>query len=906
MKKTFLLVLALYFIAFRASAITVDVTNLTPRNYSAPVANSLAWAVAQVNGAGAGTHVIRILIAGNLNEGEYAPYSITNNNVTIDGTLAPGWACGVPTFFWNGPGYAPVAFSGNNIVIKGIGINGNALNVSGSGFKMFGCWIGLNTTGTASAGSTPGPAAINLTGGTATVGYSSSACGRNIFASSGVTNIMTINSAGNTVNGNYFNTGSNGNTLINSVTGSTIVVQGANNRLDSNVVLGSAGGGAFAGIAVNGASSNLNINHNYIGVNRTGTLSNGAAGYGNGGYGIYTSGAITGASFFTGNIISNNRQSGVSLESAITDLTINNNIVGLPGSGIQASTIYGNGDAGIRAVTASAVLTNLTIDNNTVCNSGLINSGTNQATNTGIIFNAASVNSATISNNYAGIDRSFNLAGNQFPGVYFFSCGNMGGSNAANVVVHNNVVGDNGAFAATPSHGMASYQSNYFTIRNNYIGIGPGGQNIGNVANGIEINSSNNFIIRDNNIQNNKGRRAAASFDACGGIITFQSTIGTIQGNIVSNNLNAGGAFVNNHGVVIQQGGQILIGGTGANQPNTINSNGTHGVFVFDGANNVQMTRNIISCNASMGISLNVAGDPNTIGAKGVGNTSMTSGPTLSTTGCPGAGVPGSGNASGTSPGTNSTIEIFTTPPCKTCPNVLRGEANSYQQTVTATGTTWSATGVVGNVSVTATNSVGSGGYFPTSRFSDCQVCSLPITLLYFNGQRQNFEVVLNWATSMELNNKGFTIERSENGQTFYAIGSVEGAGNSSSFLQYQFVDKQPLSGISYYRLKQEDVDGTQSFSTIISVSQKTSSGISLFPNPAQSEVSIVLLNSDVQGSASIRVYNVLGQEVFVTLASSEALRGGVHLELSTLPQGTYTVKLITSNQEWVEQLIKK
>ncbi len=438
------------------------------------------------------------------------------------------------------------------------------------------------------------------------------------------------------------------------------------------------------------------------------------------------------------------------------------------------------------------------------------------------------------------------------------------------------------------------------------MGIGPGGQNIGNISSGIEINTSNNFVITNNNVQNNKGRRTAAVADACAGIITFASSLGRIQNNNVSNNLNAGGGYVTNHGIVVQQGGQVLIGGTGANEPNAINSNGTHGVFVFDGANYVQMTRNIISCNTSMGISLNVAGDPNTIGAKSVGNTSMTTGPTLSTTGCPGAGVPGSGNASGTSPGTNATIEIFTTPPCKTCPNVLRGEANSYQQTVTATGTTWSATGVVGNVSVTATNSAGSGGYFPTSRFSDCQVCSLPITLLYFNGQRQNFEVVLNWATSMELNNKGFTIERSENGQTFYAIGTVDGAGNSSSFIPYQFVDKQPLAGISYYRLKQEDVDGTPSFSAIITVSQKASSGIVLFPNPAQSDVSIVLLNSDLQGPASIRVYNVLGQEVFASVTSSEALRTGLSLDLNNLPQGTYTVKLLTATQEWVEQLIKK
>ena len=904
--KTIFLYITLFLSALSASALTVDVTNLNYKNYTTPTVNSFSWAVAQVNAAGAGTHVIRIMIAGNFNEPEYAPYSIANSNVTIDGTQAPGWTCGAPSFFWNGPGYAPVAFSGNNIVIKGMSVTGIAFNVTGSGFKMFGCLIGLDNAGVASSGSTPGGSVMSLSGGSATIGYSSSACGRNVFASSGVTNTMIISGNGNTVNGNYFNTGTNGNSRINSTTGSVILVQGNNNTLDSNVILGSAGGGAFGGIQVNGASNTLNINHNYIGVNKTGTLSNGGAGYGNTGYGIYTSAGVTGSSFFTANVISNNRQSGISLEGTTTGLTINNNIVGLPGSGIQGAVIYGNGDSGIRAFSASAVITSLSIDNNTVCNSGFINSAGNASTNSGIIFNSAVVNSVTVTNNYTGVDRSFNLAGNQFPGIYFFSCGTMGGSNVANVLVQQNVVGDNGHYATTPSNGIATYSSNYYTIDNNYVGIGPGGQSLGNVSSGIEISSSTNFLIINNNIQNNKGQRTSAVAEACAGIILYQSSLGTIQNNIVSNNLNGGGSFVTNHGIVVQQGGQILIGGTGASQPNTINSNGTHGVFVFDGANNVQMTRNIISCNASMGISLNVAGDPNTIGAKGVGNTSMTSGPTLSTTGCPGAGVAGSGNASGTSPGSNATIEIFSTPPCKTCPNVLRGEASSYQQTVTAAGTSWSATGVTGNVSVTATNSTGSGGYFPTSRFSDCQVCSLPITLLYFNGQRNNFEVLLTWATAMELNNKEFMIERSEDGISFYTMGTVTGAINSSNVLRYEFTDKQPLPGISYYRLKQEDVDGTQSFSRIIAISERASSGISVFPNPAHSEVSVVLFGTELIGTGTVKLYNVLGQEIFTASVSSNTLQIGISIDVSSLSQGTYALKVITNTQEWVEQLIKR
>lgn len=904
MKNVFLLVLTFLFSILNVSAITVNVTNTNIVNYAPPTPNSFAWAIAQVNAAGAGTHTINIMVAGVLNDPQYAPYHITNNNVTIDGTQAPGYVCGTPTFFWQGPGYAPVTVSGTGGVFKGMGIAGIRLVVSGAGFKMFGCWYGLNTTGTGQFASVPGPEGISLTGGNARIGFSSSACGRNVFASQGVTNTMLVSGDNNFINGNYFNTPANGSTrLTTGVTGAVIVVSGNNNTLDSNVVLGSAGGGNFGGICINGASDAINIRRNHVGVNAAGTLSNGAAGYGNNGFGVFSLAAITGSSFITGNVISNNRQSGISLGGNVSGLTINDNIVGLPANGVQASTIYGNGDAGIR--TLAVTVSNLLIHNNTVCNSGLINTGTNQSTNTGIIFNSSAVSSAVVSDNYTGVDRTFNLAGNQFPGIYFYDCGVMGGSNVANVRVINNVVGDNGQFTTTPSNGIAAAASSYFTIDNNFVGIGPGGQNIGNVSSGIELNSCTNFVVTNNNIQYNKGRRPPTVADACAGIITYQSTTGRIQGNVIANHSNAGVGFVNNNGIAIQQGGQILIGGTAAGQPNNINNNGTHGVFVFDGANNVQMTRNIITCNTSMGISLNVAGDPNTIASKGVGNTSMTSGPTLILAGCPGGGVVGSGNASGTSPGTNATIEVFATPPCKTCPNVLRGEAQSYQQTVTATGTTWTATGVSGNVSVTATNSVGSGGFFPTSRFSDCQTCSLPIVLLFFNGHYLGDDVLLNWATSSEKNNKLFTVERSSDGSSFYPIGVLDGAGNSSLTRNYSFTDEQPLVGISYYRLRQTDFDGEETYSNVITIVKEANSSMVLYPNPASDQVSVFMNQYDEIGLVSIKLYNTLGQEVYTSLVDGINLASGVSLDLSSLPQGSYVVKLLTAHGEWVERLVK-
>ncbi|MDF2457146.1 MAG: hypothetical protein K0R51_3139 [Cytophagaceae bacterium] len=913
-------------------ATTFTVTQLAGNApWDSPTSNngSFAGALLAVNAAGAGPHTIAFNLP--------APYTIdiggmtttlaANSNITIDGLTQPGSVCNTAIRVGLDAGYATFSFANQtNMVLRGIRFNCGLVINGGSGLSMTSCFFGLNVAGTALAGAVVGNAQLEIINHSgATIGTATS-CEGNVFsgrgASSSYTNALVINnSPSTTIQYNFFCTERTGATLLGYVSGSVILCQGGTGNIIRNNVIG---GGVVdkAGIEINsGTNTNLTITQNKIGVNTMGVFFGSAtSNQGNIGHGIWFSAGGTAANAqVTNNVVSANGQSGIFVNAANTGYTISDNIVGLPQTGIQGAQNYGNGFAGI--IVKGVSTSNLTIHNNTVCKNGWRSASPSfQDETVGIILSGCTVPTGatvTISNNYVGVDRSFNLAGNIFTGIYLFQDGTMSNGVKANVQIINNVTGDNGETpgAIVNSHGIAVYNSNAFTITGNYIGVGPGGQNIGNSANGIEINTAANFTFANNQVAYNKGRRTSADAEACSGVMLFTASNGYVQNNNIYSNTNAGVGFVNNHGVVAQRGGGLLIGGTGAGEPNSINNNGTHGVFVLDGADNVEIRRNIISCNNSMGISLNIAGDPDTEASKGVGNASygVPEGPTLATTGCPGAGIPGSGNANGNAPA-NSLVEVFDTPSCKTCTTgsgSLRGEASSYQQQVTATaGATWSATGVTGTVSITATSptttAVGGNNFRKTSRFSTCQTCSLPITLLYFNGQRNSFDVVLTWATAMELNNKEFTIERSENGSSFYPIGVVQGAGNSSSHIQYQFVDKQPLPGISYYRLKQEDVDGTQSFSAIIAVSQKASSGISLFPNPAQSDVSIVLLNSDLQGPASVRVYNVLGQEVLVSLCSSEELRVGIHLELSALPQGTYTVKLITSTQEWVEQLIKK
>jgi hypothetical protein len=102
----------------------------------------------------------------------------------------------------------------------------------------------------------------------------------------------------------------------------------------------------------------------------------------------------------------------------------------------------------------------------------------------------------------------------------------------------------------------------------------------------------------------------------------------------------------------------------------------------------------------------------------------------------------------------------------------------------------------------------------------------LPIELLYFEARPNGNEVTCTWATVSEFNNDHFTVERSADGYAFEEVGTVDAAGESRSLMAYSFTDPSPLHGLSYYRLRQTDVDGTTTVSTIIAVLMSDAAGM--------------------------------------------------------------------------------
>ena len=112
----------------------------------------------------------------------------------------------------------------------------------------------------------------------------------------------------------------------------------------------------------------------------------------------------------------------------------------------------------------------------------------------------------------------------------------------------------------------------------------------------------------------------------------------------------------------------------------------------------------------------------------------------------------------------------------------------------------------------------------------------LPIDLLSFNANLTGNNVLLNWATSQEVNAKEFGIEKSTDGRNFSYIGTIA-AKNTGNGSHYSFIDYNVSDGHLFYRLKLVDKDGAFKSSKIVSIKKGliVETGIKVFPNPVAS-----------------------------------------------------------------------
>jgi len=172
---------------------------------------------------------------------------------------------------------------------------------------------------------------------------------------------------------------------------------------------------------------------------------------------------------------------------------------------------------------------------------------------------------------------------------------------------------------------------------------------------------------------------------------------------------------------------------------------------------------------------------------------------------------------------------------------------------------------------------------------------ALPVGLLYFNAVPDNGRVDLSWATSSELNNAWFTVERSKDGVTFDQVvrqATKAFDGNSNVQLDYTAVDPKPYNGLSYYRLKQTDKDGKEAYSSIRTVNFNAAGPLSVYPNPTRGQVFVSGLAVS-QNSVKTEWYDAGGK---LLLQETAPVAGGTAALNPRLSSGVYLLKITTAD----------
>jgi hypothetical protein len=183
----------------------------------------------------------------------------------------------------------------------------------------------------------------------------------------------------------------------------------------------------------------------------------------------------------------------------------------------------------------------------------------------------------------------------------------------------------------------------------------------------------------------------------------------------------------------------------------------------------------------------------------------------------------------------------------------------------------------------------------------------LPVELVSFKAKKVGNVNAINWQTASEKNNSYFDIERSANGQNEWVkIGTVKGSGNSIVTRDYTFMDNGPLS-ISYYRLKQNDLDGTFEYSNVVSVVDKKSKFniASIAPNPTK-ETSTIVYNSDKNEIINLTLMDVSGRIVLAQNVSTTEGPNNLSLNLSNLTNGLYIFNLKNSEAVLIQKIMKQ
>ncbi len=182
----------------------------------------------------------------------------------------------------------------------------------------------------------------------------------------------------------------------------------------------------------------------------------------------------------------------------------------------------------------------------------------------------------------------------------------------------------------------------------------------------------------------------------------------------------------------------------------------------------------------------------------------------------------------------------------------------------------------------------------------------LPVELLHLEAYPNNENIIIQWTTVSEQNNKSFHLEKSKNGRDFTEIKIIEGQGYSETIQNYSYTDTDvEWNTHYYYRLIQKDFDGSSTTSKVVGskISMEHSlsefeNSIKIYPNPSKGKLHLSW-DRHLEEIIQIRVLDVLGNEMLIHNPTNSLM------DISSLNNGLYFIELKSRNIDYYQRIIK-
>lgn len=192
-------------------------------------------------------------------------------------------------------------------------------------------------------------------------------------------------------------------------------------------------------------------------------------------------------------------------------------------------------------------------------------------------------------------------------------------------------------------------------------------------------------------------------------------------------------------------------------------------------------------------------------------------------------------------------------------------------------------------------------GFFFTLGSTDVNLAPLPVELVEFDVVADECSNLISWSTASETNNDYFTLERSYDMSNWELAGTVDGAGNSNSQLDYLFRDLNvEQNGIIYYRIGQVDVDGKQEYIHMKAVNHFCKENIEpiAYPNPMDNQLSIL---TPTDGFMTLT--DLHGR----VLMKNEIHQGEEQFDVSALATGAYLLQIdLVNDKHFTMKFVKR